>query len=145
MKKIDSVFVSTLYYGINKAVIDIMGTGGMVLGRRTSYYMIKLLKDMNILKEKMNNEEIRDLFVNTFGLSEDLVIEDNEDEVIFNVVNPTLDLFLGKIMEEGINPYVCPFIHLLSSIYEETGNSKLMLKQVIPEHNKAKLIFKKIK
>ena len=143
-KKIDSLFVSTLYYGINKSIINIVGTGGKALGRRTSVEMINLLKELGILKENMTNDEIKNLFVNDFGLSENLNIIENENEIIFEVINPTLDLFLGKLMEEQIEPFVCPFIHLLSSIYEETHNTKLMLKEVIPEQNKASIIFKKV-
>ncbi len=143
-KNIDSVFVSALYYGINKAIINVMGTGGMVLGRRTSHEMVGLLKDMGIIKDSMTDEEIKNLFSNTFGLSEDLIITENNDEVIFEVVNPTLDLFLKKMMEERIEPYVCPFIHLLSTIYTETRDCNLMLRQVIPENDRAKIIFKKI-
>jgi hypothetical protein len=145
MKKIDSLFVSVLYYGINKAIVDVMGTGGMVLGRRTSQEMIKLLKDLGVLKENMTDEDIEKLFVEVFGLSENIVIENNDDEVIFHVINPTLDIFLGKIIEENIEPYVCPFIHLLSRVYEEDKDYKLMLKGVIPEHNKASIVFKKIR
>ncbi len=143
-KPVNSLFVSLLYYGINKAIIKVMGTGGMVLGRRTSYEMITLLKNMGYLHENMDNNDVKNLFVNTFGLSEDLIIEETENEIIFNVVKPTLGLFLKKIMEEHIEPYVCPFIHLLSAIYSETKPYNLMLKQVIPEPNNAKLIFKKV-
>ncbi len=144
MKKIDNLFVSALYYGINKAIVDVIGTGGKVLGRRTSYEMIKFLKDMDVIHENMTDSEIEDLFVNKFGLSEKIIIENNDNEVIFHVINPTLDLFLEKIMEENIEPYVCPFIHLLSRIYEESRGYKLMLKQVIPKQEQASIIFKKM-
>ena len=43
MRKIDPIFVSALYYGINKAVVDIVGTGGQVLGRESAKEMISLV------------------------------------------------------------------------------------------------------
>ena len=104
MKKIDPIFVSALYYGINKAIVNIIGTGGQVLGRETSRKMVELLKEENIIKENMGDEDIKDIFVNIFGLSEDLKIENNNDEVIFHVVRPTLSLFLERIMKEKITP-----------------------------------------
>ncbi|ADC70097.1 conserved hypothetical protein [Methanocaldococcus sp. FS406-22] len=144
-KYIDSLFVSALYYGINKAISDVMGDGGKVLGRRASYEMIKFLKELGILKEKMSNEEIKNLFVDTFGLSEDLNIIEDDKKVIFEVVRPTLDVFLKKLMEENLKPYVCPFMYLLSDIYGESNNCRLMLYDVIPEsEEKIKLIFKKV-
>ncbi len=143
-KKIDSIFVSALYYGINKGIVEVMGEGGKVLGRRTSLEMLKLLKDIGLIKENMKDDEIKNLFVDNFGLSEDLIIEDSENEIKFKVVKPTLDLFLQKINEEKIEPFVCPFIHLLSLIYSEGRNYNLMLKEVNPTTEGAEIIFKKI-
>jgi len=144
-KGIDSLFVSALYYSINKAIYDVMGDGGKVFGRRASYEMIKLLKDLGFIKENMSNEEIKNLFVNTFGLSEDLNIVEEDKKVIFEVINPTLDLFLKKLMEENLKPYVCPFMYLLSEIYSVSNNCRLMLSDVVPEtEEKVKLIFKKV-
>ena len=56
-------FVSALYYGINKAVVDIVGTGGQVLGRESAKEMISFLKEEGILKENMTDREIRDLLL----------------------------------------------------------------------------------
>ncbi|MCQ6254172.1 MAG: hypothetical protein HZY31_04320, partial [Methanocaldococcus sp.] len=78
LKKDDvNLFLSALYYGINKSIGDVMGSGGMVLGRRTSKEMVNFLKDEGILKENMSFEDIKELFVDKFGLSEDLKIEDS--------------------------------------------------------------------
>ncbi|XRO74828.1 hypothetical protein ACO3TA_05410 [Methanocaldococcus sp. 28A] len=144
-KNIDSVFVSALYYGINKAISDIVGTASMVIGRRASEEIIKLLKEIGLLHDNMTKEDIINLFVNTFGLSEDLIIEEKDDKVIFTIVKPTLDLFLKKLMEENSAPYVCPYIYLLSNIYEINKEYKLMLHEIIPQSDQVKLIFKKIK
>jgi len=65
-KGIDSTFVSALYYSINKAIYDVIGEGGKVLGRRASYEMIKMLKDLGYLKENMSNEEIEELVCQCF-------------------------------------------------------------------------------
>ena len=145
MKKIDPIFVSALYYGINKAIVNIIGTGGQVLGREASRKMLELLKEENIIKENMKDEDIKDIFVNIFGLSEDLKIENNNDEVIFHVVRPTLSLFLERIVKEKITPYICPFIYLLSEIYSYNKEYNLMFKNTLPEGDTVKLMFKKIK
>ncbi|ACX72315.1 conserved hypothetical protein [Methanocaldococcus vulcanius M7] len=144
-KGIDSTFVSALYYSINKAIYDVIGEGGKVLGRRSSYEMIKMLKDLGYLKENMSNEEIEDLFVNVFGLSEGLGIHEDDKMVVFDVIKPTLDLFLKRLMEENLKPYVCPFMYLLSEIYGYSNGCRLMLSDVIPESEEmVKLVFKKI-
>ncbi|WP_456371561.1 hypothetical protein [Methanocaldococcus sp.] len=147
LKKDDvNLFVSALYYSINKSIGDVMGSGGMVLGRRASKEMIDFLKDEGILKENMSFEDIKELFVDKFGLSEDLKIEDSGKEVVFYIVKPTLTKFLQKIKEQNLKPFVCPFIHLLSYLYEELNNHKfrLMLTDVQQEHDTVKLIFKKV-
>ncbi len=147
LKKDDvNLFLSALYYGINKSIGDVMGSGGMVLGRRTSKEMVNFLKDEGILKENMSFEDIKELFVDKFGLSEDLKIEDSGKEVVFYVIKPTLSKFLQKIKEQNLKPFVCPFIHLLSYLYEELNNYKfrLMLTDVQQEHDTVKLIFKKV-
>jgi len=144
MKKIDPIFVSALYYGINKAIVDIIGTGGQVLGRETAREMIAFLRDEGILKGDMKDEDIRDLFVGVFGLSEDLKIEDRGEEVVFHVVKPTLHQFLKRAMEERITPYICPFIYLLSEIYSQSKGYRLMFKNTVPEGESVKLIFKKV-
>ncbi|GBF36315.1 hypothetical protein [Methanofervidicoccus abyssi] len=133
MKKIDPIFVSALYYGINKAIVNIIGTGGQVLGREASRKMLELLKEEDIIKENMKDEDIKDTFVNIFGLSEDLKIENNNDEVIFHVVRPTLSLFLERIAKEKIPLYICPFMYLLSEIYSYNKGYNLMFKNVLPE------------
>jgi len=145
MRKIDPIFVSALYYGINKAVVDIVGTGGQVLGRESAKEMISFLKEEGILKENMTDREIRDLFVNLFGLAEDLKIEDREEEVVFQVIKPVLTPFLERVMKERITPYVCPFMYLLSEIYSQNRGYKLMFKNTVPGKEDVKLIFKKIK
>ena len=145
MKKIDPIFVSALYYGINKGIVNIIGTGGQVLGRKTAKEMISFLKEEGVIREDMSDEDIRDLFVNVFGLSEDLNIEDRGEEVVLHVVKPTLRPFLERIMKEKIIPYICPFIYLLSEIYSQNKGYKLMFKNTAPEGEGIKLVFKKIK
>ncbi len=144
-KGIDSLFVSALYYSINKAIYEVMGNGGKVLGRRASYEMIRFFRDLGYIKENMSNDEIKDVFVDKFGLAGDLNIIEENDKVIFEIIKPTLILFLRKLMEENLKPYICPFIHLLSELYSETKDCRLMLLDVIPESpEKVKLIFKKV-
>ncbi|WP_456375412.1 hypothetical protein [Methanocaldococcus sp.] len=147
LKKDDvNLFVSALYYSINKSIGDVMGSGGMVLGRRASKEMIDFFREEGILKDDMSFDDIKELFVNKFGLSEDLKIENKEDSVIFYVIKPTLSKFLQKINEHNLKPYICPFIHLLSYLYEELNNHKfrLMLTDVQQEHDTVKLTFKKV-
>jgi len=85
------------------------------------------------------------LFVNVFGLSEGLGINEDDKTVVFEVIKPTLDLFLKRLMEENLKPYVCPFMYLLSEIYGYSNGCRLMLSDVIPESEEmVKLVFKKI-
>ncbi len=147
MNRSENIILSALYYGINKAISEVLGPGGMVVGRRASKEMVNFLKDEGILKDNMSFEDIKNLFVNEFGLSEDLLIEDNGKEVVFNVIKPTLHIFLKRMVEEKIEPYVCPFIYLLADIYEKiNGNKfKLTLKHVDnTQPDSIKVIFKKI-
>ncbi|WP_457611721.1 hypothetical protein [Methanocaldococcus sp.] len=138
---VSPVFVSALYYGINKGISDILGEGSKVLSRKISMEMINFLEDVGYLNNIKDKEDLIKLFTKDFGLAEDLKIEENDDEVIFIVINPTLDLFIKKMKTV---PQVCPFIHLLSLPYSKLFNVKLMFKDVIIEGNKIKLIFKKV-
>ncbi len=146
MRKGENILLSALYYGINKAISEVLGLGGMVLGRRTSKEMVNFLKDEGILKENMSFEDIKELFVDKFGLSEDLKIEDSGKEVVFYVIKPTLKMYREKMKDEKIEPYVSPFIYLLADIYEKIngGKFKLTLKQVESQPDCIKVIFKKI-
>ncbi|WP_423793375.1 hypothetical protein ACPB8Q_03945 [Methanocaldococcus indicus] len=140
-KKIDPLFVSALYYGINKGINNIIGSGGKVLGRIVSKEIITFLEEFGI-----KNVDIKKLFTEIFGLAEDLKIVEDDEKVIFTVVNPTLKEFLKKSMEEKIQLYICPFIHLLSELYSKDKDYKLMLLNVEPiSENEVNLIFKKVK
>ncbi|WP_456371560.1 hypothetical protein [Methanocaldococcus sp.] len=146
MRKGENILLSALYYGINKAISEVLGPGGMVLGRRASKEMVNFLKDEGILKENMSIEDIKNLYVNEFELSEDLSIEDTGKEVIFTIIKPTLKMYREKMNDEHIEPYVSPFIYLLADIYEKIndGKFKLTLKQVESQPDCIKVIFKKI-
>ncbi len=145
MKSVNPVFVSALYYGINKGICEVMGSGGMVLSRVTSKAMLDFLREKGILHENMSKDEVKELFVKVLGLSEDLEIQENEREVFFVVVKPTLVDFLNKLMEENIKPYICPFIHILAKVYENGKDYKLMLEEVFPGGDRVRLKFKKIR
>ncbi|WP_457550728.1 hypothetical protein [Archaeoglobus sp.] len=71
--------VNAIFYGINKGIGEVMGEGGMVLGRRTSSAITEYLKKRGLLSK---STDIRKLFVD-LGLSEDLIIEEKDKEVIF--------------------------------------------------------------
>ncbi|WP_456416400.1 hypothetical protein [Methanocaldococcus sp.] len=146
MRKGENILLSALYYGINKAISEVLGPGGMVLGRRASKEMVNFLKDEGILKENMSIEDIKNLYVNEFELSEDLSIEDTGKEVIFTIIKPTLKMYREKMNDEHIEPYVSPFIYLLADIYEKINDRKfkLTLKQVESQPDCIKVIFKKI-
>ncbi len=145
MKSVNPVFVSALYYGINKGIGEVMGSGGMVLSRVTSKAMLEFLREKGILHENMSDDEVKELFVKVLGLSEDLEIQEDEMEVSFVVVKPTLVDFLKKVTEENIKPYICPFIHILAKVYENGKDYKLMLEDVFPEGDVVKLKFKKVR
>ncbi len=145
MKSVNPVFVSALYYGINKGIGEVMGSGGMVLSRVTSKAMLEFLREKGILHENMSDDEVKELFVKVLGLSEDLEIQEDEMEVSFVIVKPTLVDFLKKVTEENIKPYICPFIHILAKVYENGKDYKLMLEDVFPEGDVVKLKFKKVR
>ncbi len=145
MKSVNPLFVSALYYGINKGIGEVMGSGGMVLSRVTSKAMLEFLREKGILHENMSDDEVKELFVKVLGLSEDLEIQEDEMEVSFVVVKPTLVDFLKKVTEENIKPYICPFIHILAKVYENGKDYKLMLEDVFPEGDVVKLKFKKVR
>ncbi len=145
MKSVNPLFVSALYYGINKGIGEVMGSGGMVLSRVTSKAMLEFLREKGILHENMSDDEVKELFVKVLGLSEDLEIQEDEMEVSFVIVKPTLVDFLKKVTEENIKPYICPFIHILAKVYENGKDYKLMLEDVFPEGDVVKLKFKKVR
>ena len=145
MKSVNPLFVSALYYGINKGIGEVMGSGGMVLSRVTSKAMLEFLREKGILHENMSDDEVKELFVKVLGLSEDLEIQEDEMEVSFVVVKPTLVDFLKKVTEENIKPYICPFIHILAKVYENGKDYKLMLEDIFPEGDIVKLKFKKVR
>ncbi|CAB3289972.1 conserved protein of unknown function [Methanocaldococcus lauensis] len=146
MREGENILLSALYYGINKAISEVLGPGGMVVGRRASKEMVNFLKDEGILKDNMSFDDIKKLYVNEFELSEDLSIEDNGKEVIFTIIKPTLTIYREKMKDEKIEPYVSPFIYLLADIYEKINNGrfKLTLKQVDSQSDSIKVVFKKI-
>ncbi len=140
--KISSELVSALFYGINKGIGDVLGEGGAVLGRRASMSIVEFLKEKGMVKENMSNEEIRKLFVEEFGLAEDVQILEEDKKVTFKIVKPTLVDFLKAIMEKGLTPYVCPFVGVLALIYSESKGVKLMMNDVVPKGDEVDLIFK---
>jgi hypothetical protein len=136
--------INALFYGTNKGIGEIMGNGGMVLGRRIALEITNFLKNKGLIKDGMDEEDIRQLFVEVFGLSEDLIIEDRGKEVVFRVIKPVLTDFLEEVVKNNLTPYVCPFVGVLSNIYSEAKKVKLMLVDVKPESKEVELIFKKI-
>jgi hypothetical protein len=63
---------------------------------------------------------------------------------VFRVVKPVLTDFLEEIMNANVKQYICPFIGVLSLLYSEVKDVRLMLLDVKPQDDFVDLVFKKL-
>ncbi len=135
--------LNALFYGMNKGIDAVMGSSP-VIGRIISRYMMEFFERKGVVRKNMTDEEIRKLFVEKFGLAEDLKIYENSDSLKFEVVKPKLRDFLEEVLRENVRPHVCPFVGLLAQIYSYSKNVKIMLLNVDVKEDNVILKFKKV-
>jgi len=136
--------VDALFYGINKGIEEVMGRSSMVLSRRVSTAIMEFLRRKKLVYEGMSILEIKKLFVDVFGLAEDLIIIERYNEVVFKVIKPVLTAFLEEVRNGNVKPYICSFIGVLSLIYSEAKGIRLMLLDVKPQDDFINIVFKKL-
>ena len=75
-------------------------------------------------------EDLRRLYVEKLGVTEDLVVEEKEGSVIFTFKGLTLTDFMDAIMREGLEPAVCPLTFILLKACENMSSGRLSIKRI---------------
>ena len=151
MSEREKAFVCIIY-GLEKGLWDLMGEGCLavasLIGEGMIEQMGRLAKiDIYSIGEEEAFKEIDRVLVEDMDIARSFSISRDKDIITIEVEGCTLLEVQKDLIQQGIKPFICPFMNLVACIIRKRGNSLTKIEDINVdiENKKCVLKFKEYK
>ncbi len=137
-----------MIYGLEKGLWNMLGEASLAVVGTVGQEMLEVLeKEWGLQVEGSDPKElmanIGQLFVEKMGIAESFDIEKEDSTVALRVVKCHLMGIEAKLVEQGIQPFLCPFLNIAMAALRKRMNGATTITQfdVDPESHRCFLKF----